>query len=389
MRGCSALAIVALASLAWACEQGEPTAPAPAIAELPREERTAEPSPAEVVCQNDEIPAFDAILVVVPHPDDETLGFAGPIYEAAQAGRRVRVVVVTDGQAYCGACNVWKNGAPRDEVAEPCTLRELVVFGHVRRRETLAAMELLGVAPGDVEFLGYVDGSLKTAWEDPERPPALPICVEDGTPPNDWLAKTGEHLAADLRRILREEEDAQVVFTTDPRDTHPDHATLYAFVTRAIRENGAARELFTALIHRTGPGPSPCLQSGTYGGGCALPRRNERDTDATPFSQIRELSYTPATVWDAREEIYGPALRFCLAPALYEGPEPLKRRAIERYETQIGVRDRFGTPLPPAYQGWVDWSGWLLRFVRRDELLYRSAESAAFDVGPPGFEPGT
>jgi LmbE family N-acetylglucosaminyl deacetylase len=367
---------LALAALVPACDGLEPTmasAPTPAP---PTEAAPAAPPP-EPRCDNDQLPLAPAILVVVPHPDDETLGFAGPIYEAAQAGHRVRVVVVTDGQAYCGACSVWKNGAPvgQRSISEPCTLRELVVFGHVRHRETLAAMELLGVGPRDVSFLGYVDGSLESAWHRPALPPAPPPCVDETKIPDAWREKTGARLAEDLRRILGEEEEAQAVFTTDPRDTHPDHARLHAFVGRAIQESGTPRELFTAMIHRSEP--SPCLPGADPDPACGLPKRGERDLDGALFSEIREQSYAPSTYWEAREDEFGSPLRFCLPPPLHEGPSPLKRRAIERYETQIGVHDRFGTPLPAAYQGWVDWSGWLLRFVRRDELLYRSSAVAA------------
>ncbi len=40
-----------------------------------------------------------AILVVSPHPDDEVLGAGGLIHCAAQAGRQVAVVSITDGEA--------------------------------------------------------------------------------------------------------------------------------------------------------------------------------------------------------------------------------------------------------------------------------------------------
>jgi LmbE family N-acetylglucosaminyl deacetylase len=377
------LALGVFSGLVSACDLLEPKA-SPSLEDAPPRAAVPAPPP-EPVCHNAEIPA-SSILVVAPHPDDETLGFAGPIHAAAQAGRRVRVVITTDGQAYCGACQVWKNGVPRGgERAEPCTVRELIVFGHVRRRESLAAMELLGVDARDVTFLGYVDGSLQEAWHRPELPPAVPLCIDDGEPHDEWRDKTGARLTADLARVLREEEDAHAVFTTDPRDTHPDHATLHAFVTRAIVDEGGGRELFTALIHRSVPGS--CRET-DRGRGCTLPQPSPRDAEGQGFRELRELSYAPTTFWDAREEDFGAPLRFCLPPPLYEGSQPLKRRAIERYETQIGVRDRFGAPLPDAYQGWVDWSGWLLGFVRRDELLYRSplpadAASVSASVAPP------
>lgn len=322
------------------------------------------------VCQNDALLPSPTLVVVVPHPDDETLGFSGPIFATTASGGRVRVVVVTDGQAYCGACRVWKNGAPRDvgHSLEPCTVRELVVFGHVRRRETLNAMEILGVSDADVSFLGYVDGSLDAAWWSRDRPPPLPECVDGGELPEIWRDKTGDRLLQELTAILQQEEDARLVFTTDPRDTHPDHVALFDFVEASLQRAGGERSLVTSLIHRSWT--DTCSEAATGEGRCALPLPDEPDAEAPRFSEFRETSYRPHTWWEAREEEYGEPLRFCLQPELYDGSEALKRRAIDRYETQIGVRDRFGELLPPAHQGRVDWSGWLLRFVRRDELFY-------------------
>jgi hypothetical protein len=68
--------------------------------------------------------------------------------------------------------------------------------------------------------------------------------------------------------------------------------------------------------------------------------------------------------------VFGTPFHFCLDRELWSGASPLKLRAIEAYETQIGLRDRFGRPLPTAYRGWLDAEGFLLSFVRRSELLY-------------------
>src|SRR5205085_9483181 len=95
-------------------------------------------------CDNDALTAYPALLVIAPHPDDETLGFAGLIDAYARAGKPVSVVVVTDGDAYCEACRFWKNGS----VAGPmCTAAELSnfatpeidSFAEVRRSESAAA----------------------------------------------------------------------------------------------------------------------------------------------------------------------------------------------------------------------------------------------------------
>src|ERR1051325_9977126 len=71
--------------------------------------RSSQPA-ATASCDNDALTAYPALLVLAPHPDDETLGFTGLIDAYRRAGKPVSVVVVTDGDAYCEACRFWKNG---------------------------------------------------------------------------------------------------------------------------------------------------------------------------------------------------------------------------------------------------------------------------------------
>lgn len=85
-----------------------------------------------------------SVLVVAPHPDDETIGAFGLIRAARAAGARVRVLVVSDGA-----------GSHRRSVRWP--RRRLVAE---RRRETRRAMRRLGVHAGEIVFLGLPDGAL-------------------------------------------------------------------------------------------------------------------------------------------------------------------------------------------------------------------------------------
>ena len=78
------------------------------------------------------------VLVFAPHPDDETLGCGGTMALLRQNHCTVRVVVVTDG-----------SGAG--------TLPATAVS--IRREETRAAMEVLGV--DDIVFLDEPDGSFR------------------------------------------------------------------------------------------------------------------------------------------------------------------------------------------------------------------------------------
>ena len=86
------------------------------------------------------------LVVVAPHPDDETLIAAGILEAAGAHGGRVAVIVVTNGDFTC----------ERD--------------GHVRQGETVAALAKLGVAEEDIHFLGYPDGWLAELGDEPLPP---------------------------------------------------------------------------------------------------------------------------------------------------------------------------------------------------------------------------
>src|SRR5688572_11218644 len=92
-------------------------------------------------CDNEALTAYPALLVLAPHPDDETLAFAGLIDAYLQAGKPVSAVVITDGDAYCEACRFWKNST----VTGPtCSAEELSSFAEIRRTESIAATTILG-----------------------------------------------------------------------------------------------------------------------------------------------------------------------------------------------------------------------------------------------------
>lgn len=119
------------------------------------------------------------LVVVAPHPDDETLGVGGLIAETSQRGGRVVIVAVSDGEA-----------AP----VTGFTPLELAV----RRREELrtAAARLCVAGPVDVECWALPDGRI-TAVE-------------------------GE-IVTRLRRFV---QPGDLVVGTLPGDGHPDHEAV-------------------------------------------------------------------------------------------------------------------------------------------------------------------
>src|SRR5262245_10242739 len=93
------------------------------------------------------------LLVLAPHPDDETLGAAGLMQRVLLAGGSVRVVMMTSGDAFPEGVETAthvRHPGPRD-------YRN---YGNLRERETIAAMQTLGINRGHILFLGFPDGGL-------------------------------------------------------------------------------------------------------------------------------------------------------------------------------------------------------------------------------------
>lgn len=152
------------------------------------------------------LPSFERVLVLAPHPDDESLGCAGTIALAADRGASVTILILTDGEATKGA------SLTRDEIARR------------RRAESDRAAAIIGATP---RYLGLPDGEL------PERVSEL----------------------EDLLRIAISEIGPNAVFVPWLLDGHPDHRAVADALAAAMNEadDGAEREIWgyeilTALV---------------------------------------------------------------------------------------------------------------------------------------------
>lgn len=139
------------------------------------------------------------LVVLAPHPDDETLGCGATIARAAALGAPVVVVVATAGEA-------WQPGSGQDRKALAAT----------REEELARACARLGVRGEDIVQLGLPDGSLATCEEELER----------GVRDVVW------RLGA---------ERPPLVLTTAESDPHPDHAALGRVARRLAAELGLVR----------------------------------------------------------------------------------------------------------------------------------------------------
>ncbi|MDE2449864.1 MAG: PIG-L family deacetylase [Gammaproteobacteria bacterium] len=169
------------------------------------------------------IPPLDShtsLLVVSPHPDDETLCCAGLIRRVVAAGGRVSIVWLTSG-----------DGSELDMVLIERALRvhpeKMRDLAGKRMREARAAATLLGVPPGRQFFLGYPDGGLLTLITDHFTTPYYSkFSGAERVPYADTIAAghpyTGESLERDFARVL-DRARPTIVLAPSPQDAHADH----------------------------------------------------------------------------------------------------------------------------------------------------------------------
>jgi LmbE family N-acetylglucosaminyl deacetylase len=122
----------------------------------------------------------DPVTVVVPHPDDETLGTAGLLRRLSAAGARLTIVTVTDGAA----------GYPG------CTGPQSAELARLRRQETADALRTLGLEELHTVFFDLADGT---------------------------VAGHGRGLTARLRLLLAQQVLCLAPWSHDP---HPDHQAV-------------------------------------------------------------------------------------------------------------------------------------------------------------------
>lgn len=142
----------------------------------------------------------EKLLVLAPHPDDEVIGCGGLIHQHALEGRRVRVLVATDGTA------------AGSEGTDDSAYRSL------REEETRNGLAILGI--DDIRFLRLKDRSLDGAID--ELKTMLVDVIRDFHP--------------------------DVILAPSPIEIHPDHVALCRALIDALHGPDLAPDLALTRI---------------------------------------------------------------------------------------------------------------------------------------------
>jgi LmbE family N-acetylglucosaminyl deacetylase len=197
--------------------------------------------------------AGTSLLVVAPHPDDETLCCAGVIQRVLAAGGHVSIVWVTSG-----------DGSPLGMLVVEKTLfdsAKMRAYGEQRMREARTASGLLGVPASGQLFLGYPDGGIlgllghhRTLPYTSHYTKAAAVPYPEALFPGHPY--TGASLAQDLHTVI-ERVHPTLVLAPSPLDTHDDHsATGLAMVALAARP-GVQFTMRYWIVHGGEGWPSP------------------------------------------------------------------------------------------------------------------------------------
>ena len=209
----------------------------------------------------------DRLLVLAPHPDDETLATGGILQGALAAGAEVRVVIASDGDN-----NPWPQRwlERRWRIDAGARAR----WGRRRREESRRALEILGVPAEAVRHLGWPDLGMTAQLM--EGPLAERVLAEELA----TFAPT--HLAAPMAN-----------------DHHPDHNALAILIELALAVTPAVRpRRLGYLVH--GLAPAEAADACTFPGSDAQ-RRRKREAVMAHATQV-SLSERRLLAIAAREE---------------------------------------------------------------------------------------
>ncbi len=177
------------------------------------------------------ITSSDRVLIVAPHPDDETIATAGVIRYCIENNIPVHVVVVTNG------------GSGQ--------------LGITRYHESISAMSILGLSQDNITFLDYTQGVDSLFNENWDRS----INVYGDHTQNVFAYQrnanyTGVSLEKNMENVITNFSPTIIIYP-DPNDSNPDHWGVSSFVEYATNNLNYNGQMYTYLIHVSSIWPFP------------------------------------------------------------------------------------------------------------------------------------
>lgn len=239
----------------------------------------------------------DRLLVIVAHPDDETLGAGGLIAAARRQGVKVSVLIITNGDSNRVTAFLVKPRLPQ----RPSTfIRE----GRLRQEESVEALRRLGVTRPDIYFLGFPDRKLAAVMASAQKPIASPFThLQTADYPGVMApgASYAQETLVNLARSVVDRVQPTLIITHSAVDRHSDHMAVAQLVDMAR----GSIPVYSFVVHAPGF-PRPL-----------------RSSPHDPLLPPPTVSLPPQWTW----------MRYELSPE----DEQAKRNAIGAYRSQLAT----------------------------------------------------
>ncbi|MCL4392973.1 PIG-L family deacetylase [Patescibacteria group bacterium] len=157
----------------------------------------------------------DRILIVSPHPDDETLCAGGLIQRIANSKIPIKIIFMTNGDRFISS---FKFDTPFKRI----NTENLLDFGKKRQREAISALNILGIDKKDIIFLSLPDKAIKGLYLKNE--------------------------INSLINILNSFNPTKIVYPTEI-DRHKDHKFTSLIVKKYLSLENLNPEKYTYLTH--------------------------------------------------------------------------------------------------------------------------------------------
>jgi LmbE family N-acetylglucosaminyl deacetylase len=272
------------------------------------------------------------LVVVAPHPDDETIMAGATLYRAARDPlTSVRAVYLSSGDA------TGRSGRCREESVE--ARRRKVV--RLRESEALAAWEVIGVDPTAIQFLRHPDTKLVARSR------------LSGGRRVDELSEAGAEAVREVEALLPglvpDSARELLVITASRWDAHGDHRTAYraarAGAERVRSARGIPVVLLSAIVHDEFRFQLPfcCL------GDAFWPRSGPQD-DHAALVDTRARPRPPAwdVAWDASDLV------------------AVRREALRRHASQVEGHEELCITFPTVATSFME--HWM---EKAQEVFYR------------------
>jgi LmbE family N-acetylglucosaminyl deacetylase len=288
----------------------------------------------------------DRILVIAPHPDDESLGLGGLLQRLFAQGVPVRILFVTNGDNNPWAQRYWER---RWRIGSGDRTR----WGERRREEALAAIAALGGSSNSAKFINLPDLG------------ATRLLTEGG---------------GDLSILLAEEIRnwrPTVAFIPNRFDAHPDHSALSVAFSIALDALAiSSLRVWEYLIHSP---RLPILQKPV-----ALRLTTdevERKRQAILCHETQTaLSRERFTRFAKDEEPYYPHVRAGTRTADARLTAARQREGVLHFQFNVSLRERLGSELLVLFR-----TGRGSYESRRLPLPFTSGWANVFDAATGGW----